>query len=355
LWVNLIIFVNMLNFNKICFLFIILLTAFLNESCKDSASYRYISDTDTTFTKDIRDISKKINAQPKEAELFYKRAKTFYFEEKIKDALIDIDYAMELDSINPLYCFTKGKYLMSGDTADAVAAEFCYKKAIRLRPDYVEAYFDLAKIQFAKQAYNDAQENYFKASKLDPSNPIPYFYLGLMAKEQKDTAKSIELFEKTLVYDGNYYDAVVQLGNYYAEKNDKKCLILFDRALKLNEYSAEVMYAKGLYLQKQNAYRDAAILYEQVSKIDPGHFFARYNLAFINANFSNYEKALKLLDEVLSLKKEYPEALTLRGFVKEKMNNSLGAYSDYQAALQLDKNQKLAIEGLKRVKVVTSF
>lgn len=345
----------MLYFKKICFSTFVILGFILAQSCKKSTAYRYISDTDTTFSADIRAISKKINNAPTNAELFYTRAKTFYFIDKYKDAIIDLDYALVLDSINPLYCYTKGMYLMSGDTANAREAEKSFKKAIRLKKDYVEAYLELAKIQFAKQNYFEAEQNYFEASKLDPSNALPYFYIGLMAKEQKDTAKAINLFEKALVYDGNYYDAIMQLANYYAEKNNKKCVALFDKALKINEYSYEAMYAKGLYFQNQNLYKDASILYQEVVKINPSHLFCRYNLAYIHTHFKNYEDALDLLNETIKLDERYADAYTLRGFVKENMRNSLGANSDYQLALQLDKNQKLASEGLKRVKVITSF
>ncbi len=345
----------MLNFKNICFSTLLVLGFIATQGCKKNTAYRYISDTDTTFSADVRAISKKINNAPTNAELFYIRAKTFYFIDKYKDALIDIDYALVLDSINPLYHFTKGQYLMAGDTANAKEAEKSYNNAIRLKKDYLEAYLAIAKIQFAKQNYTNAEQNYFEASKLDPSNALPYFYIGLMAKEQKDTAKAIALFEKTLAYDDKYYDAIMQLANYYAEKNDKKCVALFDKALKINEFSDEALYAKGLFLQNQNLYKDASILYQEVAKINPSHKFCRYNLAYINTHFKNYTDALDLLNETIKLDENYADAYTLRGFVKENMRNTLGANSDYQMALQLDKEQKLATEGLKRVKVITSF
>ena len=54
-------------------------------SCNSNRnSGRFISETDTTFSEEIRGISLKINNNPNDAELYYKRANTFYFEKKIQ-------------------------------------------------------------------------------------------------------------------------------------------------------------------------------------------------------------------------------------------------------------------------------
>ena len=81
----------------------------------------------------------------------------------------------------------------------------------------------------------------------------------------------------------------------------------------------------------------------------------RYNLAYINAFFKNYKIASDILDETIELDKNNADAYALRGLMKEKLNNHTGAMMDYQNALQLDKNQKGATDGLKRLKFSISF
>jgi len=345
----------MLNFKSLCFsIFVIGLLSILN-GCKEVVNERYISENDTTFSPDIRSVSKKINAQPKNPELYYNRSKAFYSEDNFKQALLDIDYALVIDSANALYYFKRGEYLMAGDTANAKEAEKAFHHAIRLKRDFFDAYTSLGHLLLAKQKYSESEKNYTEANKLDPSNPMPYFYLGMIAKEMKDTAKALLLFEKTLVYDSRHYDALMQIGNYYADKKDKKALTFFDQAIAVNEFSDEALYAKGLFLQNENLYKDAAALYELVAKMNPAHVFCRYNLAFINGVFGNYNKAVTLLDEVIDLVPEYAEAYTLRGAMKEKLKNSTGAFNDYSKALQLDENQVLAKQGLKRINITISM
>ncbi|MDI1234408.1 MAG: tetratricopeptide repeat protein [bacterium] len=345
----------MLKFKSICVLFVLSMVIVFLPSCTENSNLRYISDKDTTYSADIRSVSEKINKSPNNAELYYKRANTFYFESNIKQAVLDIDYAITIDSTNPLYEFKRAEFLISGDTANSKEAILSFKKSLRLKPDYVEAMLMYGKLLIARQDYVEAEKIYFNCNKVDPSNPATYFYLGLMAKEMKDTVKALALFEKTLVYDGNYYDAIMQLGDYYAFKNDKKALVFYDRAMAINPYSEEPLYGKGLYLQKNHQYKDASAIYEEVAKMNPGHILCRYNLAYINAYFKNYKVALDILDETIDLDKNNADAFALRGLMKEKLNNHTGAMMDYQNALQLDKKQIAAEEGLKRLKYSISF
>jgi tetratricopeptide (TPR) repeat protein len=244
---------------------------------------------------------------------------------------------------------------MAGDTANAKEAEISFLKAIKTDPKFFDAHLDLAKLYLAKQSYEKSQEAYTNANKLDPSNPTPYFYLGIIAKEMGDTSKAMLLFEKTLVYDSKNYNAIMQLGNFYAETHNRKALLFFDRAMEINEYSDEAMYAKGLFLQKDRKYKDAAALYATVAKINPSHILCRYNLGFIEALFDNYQKAITHLDETINLAPEYADAYTLRGLMKEKLKNSTGAYNDYKNALLLDEGQLRAKEGLKRINITISM
>ncbi|MEZ4804370.1 MAG: tetratricopeptide repeat protein [Bacteroidia bacterium] len=345
----------MLNCRTSCFVLTLILFTIASNSCENKPIPRYISEKDSSYSADIRNVSKKINADPANAELYYNRSNAFYFENNYKQALYDINYALTLDSVNPLYFYRKGVYLMAGDTAEAKAAEKSFKKAITIKPDFFDAITDLAKIYLAKQNYSESEAYYVKANKLDPSNPLPYFYLGILSKEMGDTAKAMLLFEKTLVYNDKHFDAIMQLGNFYAEKQDKKALLFFDKAIRINEFSDEALYAKGLFLQKARRYKDAAALYETVAKINPGHIFCRYNLGYLHALFNNPSKAITYLDEAIDLAPEYADAYTLRGLMQEKMKNSTAAYNDFKKAIILDENQKLAKEGLGRININISM
>lgn len=318
--------------------FIAVAVSFSLFSCKDGGEkIRVISDTDTSFSSDVRSISKKINDNPSNSDLYFKRANTFFFEEKIDDAVVDITYACVLDSLNPIYFFTKGQYLMAKDSADASLAEKSYIKAIALKKDYYDAHSNLAYLYLAKQKYPEAEAAYFEASKIDPSNPNPLFYLGMIAKETNDTAKAIKYFERCLAYDSKHYNALMQMGLYYAEKKDDKALVFLNSALAVNEFSDEALYAKGLFLQKKGNYKDAIMFYESVARINPAHIFCRYNLAVLFAIQNDFDNALKYIDEAIELDETNADLFYLRAKINESRKDAAKAKRDFEKAESLSK------------------
>ena len=93
-------------------------------SCKDegiSTIGRYISEDDTAYSADIISASKKINADPENAELYYLRGNAFYFLDQFSDAEIDFSTAIKLDSFNALYNYKLGDCILNMDTSNLLA------------------------------------------------------------------------------------------------------------------------------------------------------------------------------------------------------------------------------------------
>lgn len=338
--------INLYRLTFLSFFFVLV----LGTSCEQSKqSERFISDKDTTYSADVRNISAKINADPNNPELYYRRANTFFFEDNYDEALMDIRLSLKLDSLNPLYHYSKGRYLMAGDTANALDAEESFKTAITLKPDFRDAKMELATIYLAKQKYAESEKLLEEVNKAEPAFADAYFYLGVIAREKKDTFKAVALFERLLTFDDKHYNAVMQLGNLYAVKHDPKALAFFNRAIELNEFSDEAYYAKGLFLQKEGKYKDAEALYETVVRMNPAHIFCRYNLAFIHGQFGNYDKAIGYIQEVMDLAPNHADAYAMRGKINELRNQNGRARIDYQKALEIDSTNVNAKAGLQRV------
>ena len=82
----------MLYCKSICFSVMLLSLLVFTQSCNKKTAQRYISETDTSYSLDIRNVSKKINADPENAELYYLRGNAFYFLDQFSDAEIDLVY-----------------------------------------------------------------------------------------------------------------------------------------------------------------------------------------------------------------------------------------------------------------------
>ena len=313
-------------------------------------SGRFISETDTTFSEDVRSVSAKINQNPNDAELYYKRGNTFYYEKRFKDAILDFDVAITLNNNQPLYHLRCAESWISLDSTNSEKTKLHLLKAIELKPNYYAAMSLLGKYYLARQQYKEAVDSYTKLLNEPEFSDESYVMIAVAYKEQKDTLKAEAFIDKALTVNPQNFDAVMQKVLILFNRNDAQLLQWSNKAIRMNEFSDEALYTHALILQKQQKYSDAVGYYERVIKVNPNHTLAHYNVAVIQSLFENYEEAIDWSDKALDLNPEFAQAIALKGYCYEKMGNKKAALQEYKAALSVDPSLKSAKEGLLNVR-----
>lgn len=308
---------------------------------------RYISESDTTYNKDIRDISAKINKDPKNAELYYRRGNTFYYLEKFKDAILDFQTAVLLNEKNAVYHNILGETYLRLDSADSRSAMEHFDKAIQINGNYSEAKLNKGRLLLARQDYENAKKIFTEISNQSENGDKGYLYLGICAKETKDTLTALKYFEKSTVVNPDNIDASLQIANIYLYKMDPLSLKYFDKVLAKEEYNYEALYGKGLYYQKNNQLDAALKLYDRVREINPAHKLAVYNSAVVYVLKNNIDKAFDYCEKLLDIDGRNANALALKGYCNEQRGNKKAALQDYKAALEIDPNNVAASKGMQ--------
>ena len=121
-----------------------------------------------------------------------------------------------------------------------------YKKAIKINPDFAEAYYNMAIAQKVIGEFDEAIKSYKKALKIKP----------------------------------NYFEAHYNLGNILSEKGDKKAAIdSYEFALQIKPGSAMVYNNMGNILKDSNGdFKEALDSYKKALEIEPEYFEAQQNL-----------------------------------------------------------------------------
>lgn len=326
--------------------FITFFTLFLLiVACKNEIK-RYINPNDTKYSEDVRAMSQIINKNPKDAELYYKRANIFFVEHKYKEAIADINVAIELSPKSAFYFFKLAEYYMADDTAYAKGAEKAYLKSIELGPNQEEPHLKYAILLLAKQRYNETAEQLNAILNINPSNPDAMFYLGMVNKEVGDTAQAIKRFQEAANIDNNYYNAYMQLAMLYLEKEPQLALSYIDNAIRVNEFSDEAHYTKGLILEDRGEFVPAKEFYKRTIELNPQHRFAYFRLAYINAEIDkDFNKSLDYLDKLLTVDPDFVPGLHFRSAIYQHLKMYDKAYDDLKKASQLEPdNQEIKAE-----------
>jgi tetratricopeptide (TPR) repeat protein len=96
-----------------------------------------------------------------------------------------------------------------------------------------------------------AINNFTAAAKADPTNPIPYYDLGVIYQQHlKDPAKAASAYNKAILA-GNYRPAIYNLAILESSSNPLAAANLYQELLKANPNDPNALFNLGLLLHAQ--------------------------------------------------------------------------------------------------------
>lgn len=310
------------------------------------------SATDYTFTDSVKNsleqLTELIRQHPKDAQLFYYRSKLYMKNGSNTSAMNDMLSAVSIDSTKADYFLQLGDiYFSKLFIAQAISS---FEKCITLDNRNISAELKLAELYLYLKKYSDCLQHADNALRIDKTNAKAYLLKGFLFKENKDTARAISSFQTATEQNPEYFDAFIQLGILYSQKNDPLSLSYFDRALQLKKNSPEALYGIAMYFQQEESIDTAEVLYQKILETSPDYKEALFNLGYINLIYNNnFQKAAEYFSAVSRLDTNDVRAVYNRGLCYEKLKKKNLAEDDYRKALLLDPKYELAREGLKRL------
>ena len=122
------------------------------------------------------------------------------------------------------------------------------KKAIEINPKYCDAYINLGNGYALKSDFAKANEYYKIADKLEPSNPLPPYSIGVVEETSGNFKSAISYYEQSVSRDKTFENGYFNLAAAYAnikdfknaDKNIKKVLELNPKASDAQEMQKHI-------------------------------------------------------------------------------------------------------------------
>jgi tetratricopeptide (TPR) repeat protein len=115
------------------------------------------------------------------------------------------------------------------DKGDLDAAIDSYKKALEIKPDYVGAYFNTGNILKDKGDLEAAIDSYKKALEIKPDHAEAYNNIGLTLKDKGDLEEAINSYKKALEINPDYFEAkenlISLLASYIPQKDNPNLIV----------------------------------------------------------------------------------------------------------------------------------
>jgi tetratricopeptide (TPR) repeat protein len=315
-------------------------------SCKNASTS---SDSSTNKADSVLiSLNKSISQDEGNASLYVKRAEYFMGVERLNDAMTDANKALQLDPKNLSgYSTISSIYILMGKPQQAMDALI---KAIAIDPEFLDAYLKKAKLCLVMKDYEGCAQSVQKVFEKDPHNADAFYLKGVALDENNENAKAIEAFQQAVLNNPRHYDALMQLGYASSKSNPSMAMDYFNNALKAIPGSTEAMYNLAM-LQQENKQPEKALgLYTEMLKVNPSNKLALYNSGYVNMVYmEKYELGYDYFTKALKIDSLYPEAYYNRGLCSELLKHYDKARDDYKKVLQLKVNDEKAIDALNRI------
>ena len=196
---------------------------------------------------------------------------------------------------------------------DLDKAIYHYKAALKIKPDYVTAFFNLGIVMEKKGKTDEAIANYLEALRINPNYLEVYNNLGVV------------LFKK-----GDYEGAA----------------LYFNKALKINPQKTDARNNIANVLFAQGKVDEAVLHYKEAIRIDPKHSNAHYNLGNILLKQGKTKEAFTHFSEAIKINPDYAQGFNKIGEILFKQGKIDRAKVFFSKAIQIDPNDKEARKNL---------
>lgn len=299
-------------------------------SCKDD---KPAAEVKSTGNKAMDDLSALIQKTPSDPTLYFDRAELAYKEQSYDEAINDLQYAMELDSLNPAYYHLLSDvymdYYRSKDGLQVM------EKAAEVFPERIPTLLKLSEVQLILQKNHASLLTIAQINTVEPDNPEAYFMTGMNFRALGETKRAINAFRKATEINPELVDAWLITGQLYEEEGDPAAVDYYDAAINVDPKMPTAWHAKAFYLQNQNKENEAIEIYKKINVIDRNYIDAYLNAGILYMTMDSLAQAEEQFTIMSKVQPQNHLSYYYNGLIKQAQNNLSEARSLWETCLNL--------------------
>lgn len=213
------------------------------------------------------------------------------------------------------------------------SANFEYRRALKMRADFVPALKNLAINELTQGAEYPAVRHFSAALKLAPSDPVIHAYLGKIAFSHHEFGSAAGHLEKTkdLIQDPTVASALIESELQLGAPEKVRSVIT---ALDFSRLSVQWQFRLGLLLAQHEMFFEAIPFFRDAASQEPDPGDAAYNLAVCYVEAKQFPEAITTLRRTAE-HRNTPDVQNLLAEAYEGNGQTQEAIDALRAAIQL--------------------
>lgn len=279
------------------------------------------------------EFSKAISINPKKGELFLQRGLSRLEGEDYKNALVDLNTAYELDKQNRVHVLIcRGRtFAALGKNKEALAD---LDKAIEMEPKIPLSYINRADVYLSEGRDEHAIADLEQALKLDPEQAKAYLVRARYHKKRQENELALKDFDKAVSLDSNLIEHEVGPDAH----TSKELREHFSKSLKLKSDMTAEMVERGMAMERAGEYLGAIKEFTNAISDSPDSLEAYRWRANVYMHMSAFSHAIEDLTKGISISPDDASLYALRGKAYLEIGKTDHSVLDYTKAISLGKD-----------------
>ena len=222
-----------------------------------------------------------------------------------------------------------------------------YKQAIRIRPDFAEAYNHLGNVYFATKDYLRAREAYKQAIRIRPNFAEAHDNLGVAYSATKNYLRAIEAYKKAIRIKPDFIEAYDHLGSAYdALSRKNQAIEARKQAVRVNPDNRQGYLNLAEVYYFAHRYNEAIESYKQAIRCSPSIPYTYQTLGDLYFRLARYTEAIDNYKQATRLDPYDADATHSLGRAYAELRRYNDAIEVYKIALKLPEPNRLDYESL---------
>ena len=244
----------------------------------------------------------KVNKEPPQANI--QSVVALYSNSQIQEALVKIEALVKDFPNSPILYNIRASCYKANGQIDASIKD--YEKAVTLKPDYAEAYYNLGITLRELGQLDAALKSYEKALAIKHEYPEAHNNLGSVLLDLGSLDSATDHFEWALAFKPNYPEAHNNLGvvERKLEKLDK-AIKSFKKAIDIQPNYVQAHSNLGNILQDIGQLDAAMNCYKNALAINPNHTQCYLDIGLIYKEKGQIDDAIKFFEKALTINPDH--------------------------------------------------
>lgn len=235
---------------------------------------------------------------------------------------------------NPVFFYNRGNALTDLQQLDAAVAS--YVQAIRLQPQFAEAYASLGNAFLGLKQFDDGVAAYDRATALRPGLPAWHYNRANALMELRQWEDAVVGFDRAIALKPDFAEAFANRGKALLELGQlPEAVASYDRAIAITPTLAEAHVGRGHVLHELKRFDAAIADFDQAIALNGALADAHHNRARALEELKRPGQALASYDTAIALAPDVAEVHCNRGNALQQLKRWADAASSYQRAIEL--------------------